>query len=508
VTADVVVEPNPAIAINKVAALDLGSNSFHLVVARIVAQDVQILHRLKFRVQLADGLDDDDRLSDKAIERGLDNLRLMAESLNDFHPDQVRIVATYTLRKARNAKKFVKAARKILPYPIEIISGLEEARLIYSGVAHTNYHEGNRLAIDIGGGSTELIIGEGYEPLLMRSLPLGCVTLGQRYFKGGRIREKDFTKAIRRAHQEIDSVSTVYRREGWDSCVGSSGTVKAIVEFAHALGTESRENHITLDDLKRLTKICVEAGHVDELNFPGITPERQHVFPSGLAILIAVFEGLGIEALEYSQGALREGVLYEMEERMEEKDIRERTAQSLVTRYVVDVEQAHRVRETTLNLYRQVKKKWQIDSPELQNLLTWAALLHEVGLHIHSRNVHRHSEYILRNVELPGFNIEEQKLLATLARFQRKKIQKDEFREFLLYAPPEVSRLIALLRLGVLLNFKRQDDILPDLIARVKKNEINLDFGEGWLEERPVFTANLERENHQISALGITLSVK
>ncbi len=506
-TTELVVEANPALEVKKVAALDLGSNSFHLVVARIVAQDVQILHRLKFRVQLADGLDEEDHLSEEAIERGLDNLRLMAESLNDFHPDQVRIVATYTLRKAKNANKFIKAAKEILPYPIEIISGQEEARLIYSGVAHTNYHEGNRLAIDIGGGSTELIIGEGYEPILLRSLPIGCVTLSQKHFKNGVIREKGFTKAIRRAKQDIEAVGRAYLKTGWESCVGSSGTVKAVVEFAHSLGTESRENHIMLDDLRRLMKICTEAGHVDELNFPGISDERQNVLPAGLSILTALFESLGIESLEYSPGALREGVLYEMEERMEEKDIRERTAQSLVTRYVVDVEQAQRVSASTLDLYQHVKKKWRIDNPELQNLLTWAALLHEVGLHIHSRNVHRHSEYILRNVELPGFNIEEQNLLATLVRFQRKKIQKSEFREFIMVAPPEVSRLISLLRLGVLLNFTRQDEVLPDISVSVKKNEISLDFGVDWLLDRQVFAANLEREAEQISALGITLSV-
>ncbi len=498
-----------ATPVKEVAALDLGSNSFHLVVARIVAHDVQILHRLKFQVQLADGLDEDDRLSPEAISRGIETLHLMADSLRDFEPDQVRIVATYTLRKARNSNDFVRAARKILPYPVEVITGIEEARLIYLGVAHTNHHEGNRLVIDIGGGSTEVIVGEGFEPKLLQSLPIGCVTFSHRHFKDGRIRAKDFSKAIKRARQEIETVSDTYIEAGWGSCVGSSGTARSIIEIVHAKGTKSQENRVTYEDLQNLMQECVDAGNTDNLNFSGLSEDRRHVLPGGLAIMMALFESLGIKVLEYSSGALREGVIYEMEDRLSALDIRSRTAQSLVTRYVVDLDQARRVEQTTLGLFDQVCEDWDIADPDLRNVLSWAALLHEVGLQIHSKNVHRHSEYILRNVELPGFNREEQGLLATLARFQRKKIQPADLRESMIVEQPKVVRLVTLLRLGVLLNFKRHDELLPEITAKAKKKQqsIILHFADEWLETHPVFAANLEREIDQIKALSVKLQV-
>ena len=490
---------------DKIAALDLGSNSFHLVVARVVASDVQILHRLKLRVQLAEGLGEDGYLSADALQRGLDNLKILAESLNDFHPDQVRIVATYTLRKARNAGDFVRAARDILPYPVEVISGAEEARLIYLGVAHTTYHDGKRLVIDIGGGSTETIIGQDFDALLLKSLPMGCVTYTNRYFDDGHISADNFAAALSHARQEIEPVSDLLVRLGWTHCLGSSGTVKAIVSLAESLGA-ARPGHVTRSELAKVARHCIKAGHVDKLGDHGFSEQRRHVFPAGVAILSALFESLDIEALEYSSGALREGVLYEMEDRLENIDIRDRTAQSLVSRYVVDQEQAQRVRETTLMLYEQVKEDWQLTDPGLRNMLMRAALLHEVGLQINSRNVHRHSGYILQHVDMPGFNLEEQHLLATLARFQRKKIRRPEFNEFLQYDQPEIRHLVALLRLGVLLNFKRQKDTLPVISLEVDGNDMTLTFEPGWLDEKPTYRANLAREASQIGALGLTLT--
>ena len=495
-------------AINHIAALDLGSNSFHLVVARIVAQDVQILHQLKLPVQIADGLDDDLILSDAAMARGLDALKVMAESLRGFEPDQVRIVGTYTLRRARNARAFAKAARKILPYPVEIISGMEEARLIYLGVAHTNHHDGRRMVVDIGAGSTEIALGEGFNPDYLLSLPMGCVTYTRRFFENGRIRAKNFSRAIREARQEIEPVVLALTGQDWQHCLGSSGTVRTIVDLAQRLGTHTPAGHVTLSDLHSLSRYLIDAGHVDKLDFENLSETRRPVLPAGLAIMIGVFESLDIRVLEYSAGALREGVIWEMEEQLEHKDIRERTAASLVTRYVIDEEQARRVEETTLSLYHKVKKDWEIDSAEFENILTWAARLHEVGLQINSKSVQKHSAYILASVAMPGFNQETQALLATLVRFQRKKIRPEEVEEFLLFESPDVCKLIALLRLGVLLNFKRQDELLPAKLRISASGEsYTLNLGRRWLAGKPVFQTSLEREQNQISALGLTLNV-
>lgn len=492
--------------ISKVAALDLGSNSFHLVVARIVARDLQIVHQIKLKVRLADGLDEDDYLAEEAIERGLDSLRLLAESLSDFEPDSVRIVATYTLRKARNANQFIRLARAVLPYPIEVIPGAEEARLIYLGVAHTSHHRGKRLVLDIGGGSTELIIGRNFEPKLMRSLPMGCVTYTHRYFPDGVLKPRAFTRAITAARRELEPVEREFRKLGWKTALGSSGTVRALIDLAAEVRGSSRSEAVDLADLQALTAHCTAAGHVDKLGFSGLSDDRRPIIAAGLAILTAVFESLDIGKLEFSTAALREGVLYDMAERLSDADPRERAAQSLAARYDVDLDQAQRVHDTTMMLYRAVQKDWSIGNKELESLLGWASLLHEVGLQINSRNSHRHSAYILAHVDMPGFNEEQQHLLSTLVGFQRKRIHKNDLTESVLFTRSEISKLIALLRMGVLLNMKRQSNLLPEIHVEAAEGKLTLTFPEGWLQQRQIFQAFLDREQNQVKALGLALS--
>jgi exopolyphosphatase/guanosine-5'-triphosphate,3'-diphosphate pyrophosphatase len=493
---------------SKVAALDIGSNSFHLVVARIVAGSVQILHRVKQKVRLGDGLGADGVLSAEAMQRGLDTLEVIAESLKGFEPECVRVVATHALRKASNAKEFLKAAIKVFPFPIEVISGAEEARLIYQGVAHTNHQEGKRLVVDIGGGSTEFIIGEGFNTNVLRSLQMGCVSYTNRFFKQGELKSKAFNKAITSAQQELEMIDRRYKQVGWNTCIGTSGTIKIIIELAAQLDSTNRENHVCLTDLLTLMDLCCAAGNSKDLLIQGLSDDRRPVFAAGLAILIAAFKSLGIQEMEYSQDALREGVLYEMEAHLTHPDIRQRSAESLATRYDVDVEQAKRVLATTMELYKQCKKAWKIDNEELKNMLAWSALLHEVGLQINTRGIQRHSGYILQNIELPGFGQEQQNLLATLTRFYRKKIKAAEIPEFTLLAQEQVYKLIALLRLGVLLNIKRQDDILPEILLIAEGDKLHIQFPDEWLEQKPVFSADIERENVYIRELGLKLSHK
>ncbi|WP_340680208.1 exopolyphosphatase [Paraglaciecola sp.] len=489
----------------KVAALDIGSNSFHLVVARIVAGSVQILHRVKQKVRLADGLSAEGELSAEAQQRGLDTLATIAESLQDFAPESVRVVATHTLRKASNAKLFLQEAKKVFPFPIEIISGAEEARLIYQGVAHTNHQLGQRLVVDIGGGSTEFIIGEGFETKILRSLQMGCVSYTNRFFKQGELKAKAFSKAITAAQQELEMIDKKFNQIGWKSCIGTSGTIKSIIELASQLDSTNRENCVSLSDLTTLMNLCCAAGNSKDLKLEGLNDDRRPVFAAGLAILIAVFKSLSISEMEFSAAALREGVLYEMGDQLAQTDIRQRSADSLATRYDVDIDHAKRVLKTTMDLYQHVRKSWDINHPELKSLLGWAALLHEVGLQINTRGVQRHSGYILQNIDLPGFGQEQQNLLATLIRFHRKKIRSSEIVEFTLLQQHQVYRLLALLRLGILLNIKRQDDILPEITIDVDDKNITLGFPCDWLAQKPVFSADLEREQDYLKEISLKL---
>ncbi|WP_166424764.1 exopolyphosphatase [Paraglaciecola sp. 20A4] len=490
---------------SKIAALDIGSNSFHLVVARVVAGSVQILHRVKQKVRLAQGLSSDYYLDDEAQKRGLDALNVVAESLQDFPAENVRIVATYTLRKAHNAKAFIRAARDILPYPIEVIGGAEEARLIYLGVAHTNHDDGQRLVVDIGGGSTEFIIGQGFEPKMLRSLQMGCVSYTQIFFKNNELKSKSFERAITAAQQELEMIDKGYLRAGWKTCIGTSGTIRNIIQIAQNESVKDSEGKVTLAQLTRLMKVCCDAGSVDKLQISQMSEDRKPVFAAGLAILIAIFKSLNIDSMLFSPAALREGVLYEMEAQLTRPDVRQRSAESVATRYDVDVEQAQRVHSVTMAIYQSCKDDWNITNKELKGLLGWSALLHEVGLQINTHGTQRHSAYILHNIDLPGFNQEQQTLIATLVRFYRKKIRPADIPDFTLLPSEQIYKLIAILRLGVLLNIKRQDDILPNIEIKVKNNSIRLTFPDGWLENKPIFSADLTNEAQYLLALDLQL---
>ena len=488
------------------AALDLGSNSFHLVVTRVVSGTLQIVHRVKRRVQLAQGLDKDNMLSEEAIARGLEALRSMQESLQGFAPEHVRIVATFTLRKARNAYVFIHAAKKILPYPVEVISGVEEARLIYSGVAHTHFDDGRRLIIDIGGGSTEFVIGDGFKPKICRSLQMGCVSYTQRFFPRGKITKKNMAAAVIATRQTLELIEDKYIRLKWHECIGTSGTIKSILQL---LLSRQKTDFMTikLSDLKALRKEAVELGNTADLPINAVSPDRAEVFPAGLAILLGIFKSLKIKEMVFSSSALREGVIYEMHGDLFQSETRERTAQSLANRYDIDPAQAARVWDTVNTLYKQAPASWLSKKRKVKSLLAWSCLLHEVGIAINSQGFQRHSQYIIQNTEMPGFNVEEQLLLGTLTRFCRKKIKPDLFAKLEQFSVKEVQRILILLRLGVLLNIKRQSNILPEYTIDFTEHEIAISFADGWLEDKPIFTADLAQEKKYLEVLDIKLSV-
>ena len=483
------------------AAVDLGSNSFHMVIARVVDGAMQIIGRLKQRVHLADGLDSNNMLSEEAMERGLACLSLFAERLQGFDPSSVCIVGTHTLRQALNAPEFLKRAEKVIPYPIEIISGNEEARLIFMGVEHTQPEKGRKLVIDIGGGSTELVIGEDFEPKLVESRRMGCVSFAQLYFPGGTINAENFQRARVAATQKLETLAWQFRIQGWDVALGASGTIKAAHEVLLALG--EKDGSITPERLKKLIAEVVKFKSFDELNLPGLSDERKAVFAPGLAILCGVFDALAINELRLSDGALREGVLYEMEGRFRHQDIRSRTAQSLANQYNIDREQARRVLETTMHIYDQ----WQAQNPKLINpqlaaLLKWAAMLHEVGLNINHSGMHRHSAYILQNSDLPGYNQEQQLMMATLVRYHRKAIKLDDLPRFTLFKKKHYLPLIQLLRLGVLLNNQRQATTTPPTL-RLKTDDDHwtLSFPHDWFSQNALVLFDLEREQEYWEAV-------
>ena len=476
------------------AAVDLGSNSFHMVIAREVDGAMQIIGRLKQRVHLADGLDDKNMLSEEAMERGLACLSLFAERLQGFSASSVCIVGTHTLRQALNAPEFLKRAEKVIPYPIEIISGNEEARLIFMGVEHTQPEKGRKLVIDIGGGSTELVIGEDFEPQLVESRRMGCVSFANLFFPKGEITPENFRRARLSAAQKLETMAWQYRLHGWQYALGASGSIKAACEVLLAMG--EKEKLITPETLELLTSEVLKHKSFNALSLPGLSEERKAVFVPGLAILCGVFDALAIRELRLSDGALREGVLYEMEGRFRHQDIRSRTAQSLANHYAIDSDQARRVLETTEKLYLQ----WQEQNPKQANpqlsaLLKWAALLHEVGLTINHSGMQRHSAYILQNSNMPGFNQDQQMLLATLVRYHRKAVKQDEMPRFTLFKKKQFLPMVFLLRLGTLLNNQRQATTKPDsLKLSTDDGHWTLTFPAGFLSQNTLVQLDLERE--------------
>lgn len=488
-----------------IAAIDLGSNSFHLSVVRVVDGTMQPLVRDKRMVQLAQGLDNHGRLTDEAMLRGLEVLRSFAETIQELHSNSIRAVATFTLRKAKNRNEFLRLARKFMPVPIEVISGDEEARLIYQGVAHTTHLEGRRLIIDIGGGSTEFSIGEQFDLLQLASLPLGCVTYSKRWFADGKIRKKAFKACELAASQRLEIIDRRFKNTGWESAIGCSGTAKAVAQY-----WESRngtfDGVIRAEMLEQVREDMIAVGHVDQLT--GIEEHRRSVMPAGVAILEAIFNRLDIKEMTLSESALREGVLYELAERMQHEDIRERTIHSLAVRYDIDGAQVERVRQTARELLNGVSPEEK--TPEwlqAEKIIEWAVELHEIGLHINRRGIQEHSSYIIGNTELPGFSREEQDILALLLKHYRKRFKRKSFGDFTLYNKRTLALMVAILRIAVLVNIRRLDDARPNLTAAISKNRIELTFPDKWLEENPVIRSDLRNEAEILKGNKIKLKL-
>jgi exopolyphosphatase/guanosine-5'-triphosphate,3'-diphosphate pyrophosphatase len=503
-------EPNPIGAAEEhagvIAAVDLGSNSFHMVVARTHHGHPTIVDRLREMVRFASGLNEHGFLDSESQERALACLRRFGQRLRDMHAHQVRVVGTNTLRRARNADSFLVMAEDALGHPVEVISGMEEARLIYLGVSHhTDSAEGSNFVVDIGGGSTELIVGQGYEPTYLESLSIGCVGMSQEFFGDGKLSEKRFNRARLAARLELHPVAAAFRRRGWSRAIGSSGTVRAARDVTHEL--KLRDSGVSLAALEQIIGKMIDARRVSDLKLPGLPSDRAPVFAGGIAVLAEVMSSLRIDEMQISSGALREGLLYDMFGRLHHEDARERTILAMQRRYHVDVDQAVRVEATAAALLDQAKDAWQLADERYRLLLVWAARLHEVGLDIAHSHYHRHGGYLLANSDMPGFVRLEQRLLSVLVACHRRKLDEPFVSELPGAWRAPVFKLVVLLRLAVLLNRTRSPSDLPAIALSPGKDLLDVSFPHGWLDDNPLTQADLDQERQWLATRGFELRV-
>lgn len=488
------------------AAVDLGSNSFRLSIGRVVQQDgiahIYAIDRLRESARLAAGLDEHNRLDDEAIERAISILKRFGERLAGFRPDRVRAVATNTFRVATNADAVLPLAQQALGFPIEIISGNEEARLIFSGVTNElPPSSDNRLVIDIGGGSTEVIIGKGHEPQKLSSLFMGCVSHSRQYFPDGRITETRMRQAELAARREVESISRQYRKTGWQQAYGSSGTAKGLAAILTENGWSRKS--ITLDGMAQLRAKLIADGRVVMTDLPGLKADRAPVLAGGLAIMTAAFQELKIDSMLPGEGALRVGVLYDLLGRDSHHDKRNETARQFMRRYHVDTAQATRVRTLALALFQQLRLEDDGELADLQQALGWACDLHEIGLSVAHADYHKHGAYILEHADMPGFSRDDQALLAFLTLGHQGKLSK------LRPLSPSRNRWLTLLcmRLAVQLLRRRETVGALPLTLHAAGDVLRIRISEQWLTQHPLSEYALQRESREWSKAGFTLEV-
>ena len=481
------------------AALDLGSNSFRLQIARVEGDQLYMLDGLREPVRLAAGLTADKYLDAEAQQRALAALGRFAERLRGLPREAVRAVGTNSLRVAKNAADFLPQAEHTLGFPIEVIAGREEARLIYLGVAHgLPQSKDNRLVMDIGGGSTEFIIGNGLTPLKLESLYMGCVSFSSRFFPDGKITKQNLKQAELAARNELQTIVADYNGQ-WRQALGSSGTARAIAEILEQNGYS--KGGITRDGLDKLRAHLVNAGDVQKLNLQGLRPDRIPVLAGGFAIMYAAFCELGITRMDTALGALREGVLYDLWGRFHDNDVRDVTVRQFMQRYRVDAKQAGRVAKLSHAFVQQFLGS-EIDEA-LLHLLGWAASLHEIGISVAHSGYHKHTAYILANADMPGFSKKEQARLSMLTLAQRGNLNKLQGQ----LKNTEDYILAISLRLAVLFYRNRSDSGLPTLHGRFSGTKFHLSIDPDWLAQNPLTETALQEEVRQWRTLGVSVQI-
>lgn len=488
------------------AAIDLGSNSFHMVIARHLLGQLRVVDRLRETVRMADGLDAHGGLSQEAQQRALDCLARFGQRIREVPRLRVRALATNTVRKLSEPQAFLSAAEAALGHDIEVVSGREEARLIYLGVAHAQPPKPgqHRLVIDIGGGSTEFIIGTDFEPLERESLQAGCIASTRRFFPGGKLSRRRWRDALHTIGAEFQSISTRYRALGWDEAVGSSGSHKSISEICQKMGLS--QGPITADALTALRDRLLQAKHVDDIDLPGLSDDRRPIIAGGVLVLEAAFRALDLHQLQVSKAAMREGILYDILGRHGANDLRDASVAALMHRYEIDIAQARRVEDTALHLFEQVAPVWALEADDAQ-MLGWGARLHEIGLAISHNGYHTHGAYLLEHSDIAGFSRQEQQVLAALVRSHRRRIHKNAYRALPARLLASGRRLSALLRLAVLLHRSHEAEPVSGFRLQVDGDTLTLLLDQDYLQRRPLLRADLISEMDACTGLGITLQV-
>ncbi len=479
-----------------------------MVVGREKKGQLVIVDRIREMVRLAEGLDENGDLDPLVEQRALDCLSRFGQRIRELDSSCVSTVGTNTLRRTSSADDFIFQAEQALGFPIEIISGIEEARLIYQGVAHTLEHdEKKKLIIDIGGGSTELIIGEGFHPRLMNSLEMGCVMMTKRFFSDGKIKDKKINQARVYVLQRMKAVHHSYRKMGWQIVVGSSGSIKSIESVIGEMQL-AQQDGITRDALFKLLDIVKKYKKIDDLDLPGLSDKRKPVFIGGLVVLCGVFEALEIDHMSVSQGALREGLLYDMLGRRQNNDIRNKSITSLANRFHINDQHAQRIEQTAFDFFQQARDAWFPDWQHASNLLRWSCEIHEIGRDIAHSGYQRHSAYIIQNADLAGFSRQEQHRLASIVEAHRGKVSTEMFDDIHVDLRRMLVRLSVMLRLSVIFHRSRVESSLPAIGVEINGDSISLSIPDQWLNEHPLTINDLEQEAGYLLNIGMHLAVE
>jgi exopolyphosphatase/guanosine-5'-triphosphate,3'-diphosphate pyrophosphatase len=490
-----------------IAAVDLGSNSFHMIVGELRHGQLAVLDRIRETVRLAEGLSTGGDISPDARKRALDCLSRFGERLREIKAGSVRAAGTSTIRRAREDSSFMSEAEEALGHPIEIISGIEEARLIYNGVTHSlPPTDGFRLVMDIGGGSTELILGKAAQPKALESLDMGCVSMTERFFPNGEISRAGFNKARMAAQLKLRPVKAFFRGATDVEAIGTSGTIRATEAVARELGLS--DEGLALDIVEQLIDKVLEFQSVSDITLNGLSERRAQVWPGGLSILAELIHVLNIEHLKISDGAMREGLLYDLLGRLQHEDARVRTVHAMEARYNVDLGQAQRIADMATQLHAQCAEKWKLESELAGLALGWAARLHEIGLDISHDGFHRHGAYVAEWADMPGFPRAEQRLMAFLIGSQRNAIDTAKLQALPRAWRDSALRLAILLRLAVLLNRSRKESNHPPATIQVNENSIRISFDAEWLARNPLTIADLEREQGYLDSVGYNLELR
>ena len=491
--------------INTYAAVDLGSNSFHLLVARREHGELRVIDRIKEMVRLGGGLDDEGQLDPAVQDRAFACLARFGQRLRGIPADNLRAVGTQTFRRMQNANAFLMIAETALGCSIDIVAGREEARLIYLGVTQgVAGHEERRLVIDIGGGSTELVIGEGLRPLEMESLQYGCVSLTRRFFGDGRIRKKRWKKAVRSVLADLQELRIRYLRTGWDTAIGSSGTIKAVEEICRRLGWVEKD--ISVDALYMLRDRLLSFKTIDEIRLPGLSERRHPVLIGGVAMLFACFEALELKTLKVSPYALREGILHDLLGRLENKDPRDKTVAAFMSRYSVEQDQVNRVKTMALKACDKISDGMFL-RPIHRQLLSWAADLHESGLSVSHSGFQLHSGYLVENSDMTGFTRQEQLFLAALVRHHRRPVPGNFADQLPARLHEPLRMTLFCLRFACIMCRSRDDEAIPRFRLSGGDNRITVGFSKKWREAHPLTMFDLQQEATEIQAIGLQFRV-